>query len=67
VWCTLDLGTGAARGRHRHSHRREGLVISIYDQEPPASQLASRALNLIDAMILARTYRLEERMAQLDR
>ena len=43
------------------------LVISIYDQEPPASQLASRALNLIDAMILARTYGLEERMAQLDR
>jgi hypothetical protein len=43
------------------------LVISIYDQEPPASPLASRALNLIDAMILARTYGLEERMAQLDR
>jgi hypothetical protein len=43
------------------------LVISIYDREPPASQLASRALNLIDAMILARTYGLEERMAQLDR
>jgi hypothetical protein len=43
------------------------LVISIYDQEPPASQLASRALNLIDAMILARTYGLEELMAQLDR
>ncbi len=43
------------------------LVISIYDQEPLASQLASRALNLIDAMILARTYGLEERMAQLDR
>jgi hypothetical protein len=43
------------------------LVISIYDQEPLTSQLASRALNLIDAMILARTYGLEERMAQLDR
>lgn len=43
------------------------LVISIYDQEPPASELAARALNLIDAMILARTYGLEERMAQLDR
>ncbi len=42
------------------------LVVSIYDQEPPASQLASRALNLIDAMIL-RTYGLEELMAQLDR
>ncbi len=37
------------------------LVINIYDQEPLASQLASRALNLIDAMILARTYGLEER------
>jgi hypothetical protein len=43
------------------------LVISIYDREPPDSPFASRALNLIDAMILARTYGLEERMAQLDR
>jgi hypothetical protein len=47
------------------------LVISIYDttysQESPSSPLASRALNLIDAMILARTYELEERLAQLDR
>jgi hypothetical protein len=43
------------------------LVISIYDQEPPDSPLASRALNLIDAMVLARTYGLEERLAQLDR
>jgi hypothetical protein len=35
--------------------------------EAKLTQLASRALNLIDAMILARTYGLEERMAQLDR
>lgn len=32
------------------------LVIGIYDQEPHDSPLASRALDLIDAMILARTY-----------
>ena len=47
------------------------LVISIYDSsyrpETPTSPLASRALDLIDAMILARTYELEERLAQLDR
>ena len=43
------------------------LVINIYDQEPPTSSLSSRALDLIDAMILARTYGLEERLAQLDR
>ena len=45
------------------------LVIGIYDQEhdPQDSPLASRALDLIDAMILARTYELEERLAELDR
>ena len=43
------------------------LVLNIYDQEPPASKLARRALDLIDEMIMARTYGLEERMARLDR
>jgi hypothetical protein len=47
------------------------LVISIYDSTYKPGTLASpltvRALDLIDAMVLSRTYELEQRLAQLDR
>jgi hypothetical protein len=43
------------------------LVIAIYAEVTQDPQLASRALDLIDAMVLARTYGLEEHLAKLDR
>ena len=42
-------------------------MIAIYAEVTQDPQLASRALDLIDAMVLARTYGLEEHLAKLDR
>ena len=42
-------------------------VVGIYAQAAQDPELASRALNLIDAMVLARSYGLEEQLAKLDR
>ena len=56
------------RGSGAHDANVLGrLVIGIYAQETQNPQLASRALDLIDAMVLARTYGLEEHLAKLDR
>jgi hypothetical protein len=43
------------------------LVIRLYAQETQNPQIAPRALDLIDDMVLARTYGLEEHLAKLDR
>jgi hypothetical protein len=42
-------------------------VVGIYVRETQNPQLASRTLNLIDSMVLARSYGLEEQLAKLDR
>jgi hypothetical protein len=56
------------RGSGAHAANVLGrLVIGIYAQESRDPQLASRILDLIDAMVLARTYGLEEHLAKLDR
>jgi hypothetical protein len=55
-------------GRGAHDANVLGrLVIAIYAEVRQDSQLASRTLDLIDAMVLARTYGLEEHLAKLDR
>jgi hypothetical protein len=43
------------------------IVVGIYEQAAQDPQLASRMLDLIDAMVLARSYGLEEQLAKLDR
>jgi hypothetical protein len=43
------------------------IVVGIYAQETQNSPLASRTPNLIDAMVLARSYGLEEQLERLDR
>jgi hypothetical protein len=56
------------RGRGAHDANVLGrLVIRIYAQEAQNPQLARRALDLIDDMVLARTYGLEEHLEKLDR
>jgi hypothetical protein len=56
------------RGSGGHTANVLGrLVIGIYEQGMRDPQLASRTLDLIDAMVLARTYGLEEHLAKLDR
>jgi hypothetical protein len=56
------------RGHGGHDANVLGrLVIAIYAEVTQDPQLASRALDLIDAMVLARTYGLEEHLAKLDR
>ena len=56
------------RGSGAHDANVLGrLVIRLYAQETQNPQLASRALDLIDDMVLARTYGLEEHLAKLDR
>ena len=61
-----QAGDPSSRGFH-DANVLGRLVITIYEQEHDDPQLASRALDLIDAMILARTYGLEELMTRLDR
>jgi hypothetical protein len=56
------------RGSGAHEANILGrLVIGIYAQEMQNPQLSGRALDLIDDMVLARTYGLEEHLAKLDR
>jgi hypothetical protein len=56
------------RGSGGHAANVLGrLVIGIYERETRDPQLASRVLDLIDAMVLSRTYGLEEHLAKLDR
>ena len=56
------------RGSGGHAANVLGrLVIGIYERGTRDPQLASRTLDLIDAMVLARTYGLEEHLAKLDR
>ncbi len=43
------------------------LVIGIYARETRTPALAARTLNLIDAMVLVRSYGLEDQLALLDR
>ncbi len=43
------------------------IVVGIYAQVPPDSPLSARTLNLIDAMVLARSYDLEGQLERLDR
>jgi len=43
------------------------IVVGIYEQAAQDPQLASRIPDLIDAMVLARSYGLEEQLAKLDR
>jgi hypothetical protein len=43
------------------------IVVGIYAQVPPDSPLSARTLNLIDAMVLARSYELEGQLERLDR
>jgi hypothetical protein len=58
VCCTLDLGTGAARGRHHHGHGREDLRRR--DAEKSSSSKASHTpfpgtlAGLLDALAAAR-------------
>jgi hypothetical protein len=56
------------RGSGGHAANVLGrLVIGIYEREIRDAQVASRVLDLIDAMVLARTYGLEGHLAKLDR
>ena len=56
------------RGSGAHDANVLGrLVIAIYAEVRQDPQLVSRTLDLIDAMVLARTYGLEEHLAKLDR
>ena len=56
------------RGNGGHAASILGrLVIGIYARETRNPALAARTLNLIDAMVLARSYGLEDQLALLDR
>ena len=56
------------RGNGGHAASILGrLVIGIYARETRTPALAARTLNLIDAMVLARSYGLEDQLALLDR
>jgi hypothetical protein len=56
------------RGSGAHAANVLGrAVVGIYAQAAQDPELAFRALNLIDAMVLARSYGLEEQLAKLDR
>ena len=56
------------RGSGAHTASILGrIVIGIYAKAQQDPQLASWTLNLIDAMVLARGYGLEEQLARLDR
>jgi len=56
------------RGSGAHAANVLGrIVVGIYGQAEQDPQLASRILNLIDAMVVARSYGLEEQLAKLDR
>ena len=56
------------RGSGAHAASVLGrVVVGIYEQAAQDPQLASRILDLIDAMVLARSYGLEEQLAKLDR
>ncbi len=56
------------RGSGAHAASVLGrIVVGIYEQAAQDPQLASRILDLIDAMVLARSYGLEEQLAKLDR
>ncbi|HET6187417.1 MAG TPA: hypothetical protein VFE59_10490 [Trebonia sp.] len=56
------------RGNGGHAASILGrLVIRIYARETRNPALAARTLNLIDAMVLARSYGLEDQLALLDR
>lgn len=56
------------RGSGAHAASVLGrIVVGIYEQAAQDPQLASRTLDLIDAMVLARSYGLEEQLAKLDR
>lgn len=56
------------RGNGGHAANVLGrLVIGIYGLQTQEPKLASRILDLIDAMVLARTYGLEEILEKLDR
>jgi hypothetical protein len=56
------------RGNGAHAASVLGrLVIGIYARETRHAALAARTLNLIDAMVLARSYGLEDQLELLDR
>lgn len=56
------------RGSGAHAASVLGrIVVGIYEQAAQDPRLASRILDLIDAMVLARSYGLEEQLAKLDR
>jgi hypothetical protein len=56
------------RGSGAHSASVLGrIVVGIYAQETQDSPLSIQTLNLIDDMVLARSYGLEEQLARLDR
>jgi hypothetical protein len=56
------------RGSGAHAAEVLGrIVIGIYAQAEQDLPFASRILNLIDAMVFARSYGLEEQLAKLDR
>ena len=56
------------RGSGAHSASVLGrIVVGIYAQESQDSPLSIQTLNLIDDMVLARSYGLEEQLARLDR
>ena len=56
------------RGSGAHAASVLGrIVVGIYAQAEQDPALASRTLDLIDAMVLARSYGLEEQLAKLDR
>jgi hypothetical protein len=56
------------RGNDGHAASILGrLVIGIYARETRNPALAARTLSLIDAMVLARSYGLEDQLAKLDR
>lgn len=59
---------GDLRGKGGHAASILGrLVIGIYARETRDPALAARTLNLIDAMVLARSYGLEDQLTLLDR
>jgi hypothetical protein len=56
------------RGNGGHAASVLGrLAIGIYARETRNPALAARTLNLIDTMVLARSYGLEDQLALLDR